>query len=327
MADNNSNDSNSIRRLNYKEEMELRMKYYHEHPDLITLFFSAYEKNKKSFHEAVEALNGNLRSFRLNIFNQFGDFVDIAAITLAQIEDIARQMNTCGYAFLESGQDEKEKKFYKYLPLRAQPNLDELFGFAFHRELETIQFHVDDFLNNSQLDLEMVNAIDMGEIELSISLAEKIVQGLYMPAFELIKHEYINYTVNKIQEFNPHRVFHQLFGINQEDKISIMEYVKYMIQGDHLITPGELDFTDRIVNILDIDNFEIDKFKENLTGEISLSELRPPNKLVPEIIRRQILGLVIECAYADKMLSKNEDLRILEIANLIIGNEYNSEIS
>ena len=217
MADKTSESPrNNIRYADYKEEMNLRMRLYPSQLDLITLFTNAYQLYKEQFDNAVEAL-------QLSIFDGEGNFNNVQGITLAQVEDIARKMNSCGYEFLEAGEPPGDHKFYTHLPIRYQPYLDELFESSFHRELETVQYCIDDFIEEAQLNIEELNAMDLGEKDVTLSYAEKIAQGFYMPAFEMIKHEYILHVATKIREYNPHRTFHRLHTLNPEEKYKVLE--------------------------------------------------------------------------------------------------------
>ena len=81
---------------------------------------------------------------------------------------------------MESGYPKKHHKFYTHIPIRYQPYLDELFEFAFQRELNTLQYCIDEFIDESHLNLEELNAIDIGEQEVTLSSGEKIAQGLYV---------------------------------------------------------------------------------------------------------------------------------------------------
>lgn len=312
------NHSHSFKYMNYKEEVKMRMQRYHEYPDMITLFLNAFKIYEKEFRNAVKAINNMLRSYTLPIFNEEGTFTNVSSISLMQIEDIARQMNSCGFAFLEGGISHGEQKFFEFLPLRYQPYLDELFESAFHRELELFQYHINDFLEGSHLNMDEINAIDLGDLDVTLSHAEKIAQGVYIPAFEMVRREYILYAASKIREYNPHRIFHRLYDLGNEDKLKIMDYVRYMIQGDQFITAGEIEFVDKVIKKLRLKDFDATEYKYQLMQEMDIAQLQPFSENLPEAIRRQILGLIIECAYADKMLTSDEDARIMEISKVIL---------
>lgn len=318
MGNTSSEKSETIRFLDFKAEMEMRMEHYSGYPDLIALFLKSYRKNKQDFDNAANHLG-------LDLFDEKGDFKNLQEISLNQIEDIARKMDRCGYDFLESGFEGQDHRFFKYLPLRYQPYIDELYEFAFHREFEKLQYYIEDFVKAAHLDIDELNAIDFANIEVTISTAEKIAQGLYIPAFALIEHEYIIYTSSKIQEFNPHRSFHRLRGLSLSDKNKILEYVQYIAQGDGMITSGEMQFFDKLVKKLGVEK-NAHEYKKRLFEETkSFNDLKPLSSSLIDSLRRQILGLVIDCAYADQVLNKGEGPRILEIAQLIIGNSDNAE--
>jgi len=307
-----SSDSpeDSIHYIDYKEEIARRMEMYHDQPDLITLLLNAYKLYEESFSGAAKALG-------LDIVDDKGNFRNPQSITLAQIEDIAREMSSCGYEFLESGYKE-DQKFYRYIPIRYQPYLDELFEFAFHRELGTMQYCIDEFVKEAHVDLEELSAIDLGEEEITLITTEKIAQALCIPAFELIKHEYIMYVATKIREYNPHRAFHRLSSLTLEDKHKIMLYFRYIVQGDKVVSSGELRFIDQVISKLDLQDFDIESYKKDLYREIPFSELETLSPAMLEPLRRQVLGLVIDSAYADRMLNLEEGPRILKISQLIM---------
>ena len=300
-----------IRYADYKEEMKIRMERYPNQSDLISLFLTAYEKRKQTFYVINQTL-------QLGLFNRKQELKDVKKITLSQVEEIARRLGSCGYELLESGLMDADHKFFTFLPIRHQPYLDDLFESAFHREIETLQYHIDEFIQESHLDIEELNAIDLGSREITLSTAEKIAQGLYVPAFELIKHEYILYVATKIREYNPHRTFHRLSDLSKADKKSALNYIRYIIQGDGVVTSGEIEFVDRVTPKLGLENLNLEAYKKELFENISLKELRPLSSSVDESWRRLILGLVIESAYSDQMLDVGEAPRLLEIAKLIM---------
>lgn len=308
-----------IEYLDYKKEIQLRMLHYHEHPDILSLFVTSFRQRTQPFLLAAKEAAPEFEHIFTSMVNSEEIPVTLREVRFKDIERIARAMNTCGYEFFESGFGTGLKAFYQYLPLKYQPELDELFESAFHRELETIQYCVDDFLDEAKLQLDEITALDFGEREVTLSVAEKIAQGLFMPAFELIRHEYILHAASKIREYNPHRIFHRLHNLSNEDKLKIISYIRYMIQADHVVTQGEVDFLDRVMSKLEISAEDTKEVKRQLTIPVELQELEPLSFALPEQVRRQVLGLVIDCAYADRMLKADEDRRILEIANLIVG--------
>ena len=317
MTEDPTKESKSIQYLNYKEELKLRMEHYHAQDDLITIFLNAYKRKKQEFNSATKDLG-------LDLLSKDDQLKNIPSISLVHIEDIARKMGSCGYELLEGGYSKGVQKFYKYMPLRYQPFLDELFEFAFHRELETIQHQIENFLDGAHLSYDEINAMDLGEMEVSLSVAEKVAQGLYMPAFELIQREYILYAITKIRKYNPHRAFHRLHDLSETNKQIIMQYIRYIIQGDQMVTPGEISFIEQVIPKLKMEQFDEAKFKSSLTQTISEADLVPLAPPLMEPIRRQILGLVVDCAYSDKMLNDEEQPRILAIAKLIIGETYHN---
>jgi len=302
----------TIRFVDYKDEIRIRMEMYPSHSDLLEVFLHAVEARKEEFQKAAKDLE-------LPIFDEQGNFINLKSITLIQVEDICRKMRTCGYEFLETATEDDGNKFYKFLPIRYQPYLDELFEFAFHRELETIQYCIEDFIEESHLNLEELNSIDLGEEEVSLSTAEKIAQGLYIPAFEMIKHEYILYVATKIKEYNPHRTFHRLHDLDTDDKYRILDYVRYIIQGDQVVTSGEMLFIERLFGKLEILDFDELAYKKTLFQEVAYTDLKSLSSGALDPIRRQVLGLIIDSAYADRMLTVEEGPRILDIAKLVMG--------
>jgi len=91
-----------------------------------------------------------------------------------------------------------------------------------------------------------------------------------------------------------------------------------MIQADGLVTAGELEFIDQSIERLDLENFDIEAYKHGLMTPLVFEELRPLSNTLLEPIRRKILGLVINCTFADKMLNKNESSRLLQLTHLIL---------
>ncbi|MGK5095203.1 hypothetical protein WDW89_24735 [Deltaproteobacteria bacterium TL4] len=311
MSNNSAEKSTrSISYVDYKEEIRIRMEQYPTQSDLLELFLKAYDQRKDDFQRSAEDL-------KLPLFDKNGKFKELHRLTFIEVEDITRNFGSCGYEFLESTAVEASR-FYKYLPIRYQPYLDELFEVAFHRELETMQYCIDDFIKESKIDLEELNAVDLGAEPLTLSIAEKIAQGLYIPAFEMIKHEYILYVATKIKEYNPHRTFHRLHELGPEDQHTVLDYVRYIVQGDSIVTSGELQFIERLIEKFKTPDFDKEVFKAQLFMEVTLKDLRPLSSAVLDPIRRQILGLIIDSAYADHMLDYEEVPRILEIADLVM---------
>ncbi|MBF0237526.1 MAG: hypothetical protein HQM12_07470 [SAR324 cluster bacterium] len=303
-----------IRYANYKEELQLRMTTYPTQYDLITLFLNAYELYKPQFNEALKALG-------LDYLDETGKLKNISNMALTELEDVAREMNSCGYEFLEAGANPEDPKFFKFIPIRYQPFLDELFEFAFHRELDNVQYFIDDFIQETRMELDELNQIDLGDKKLTLGEAEKIAQSIYLPAFELIKHEYILYVATKIREYNPHRTFHRLNDLPHEEKLKILNYIRYIVQSDQVITSGEMNFIDRIIEKLGTDSLDAERYKKSLYHEIKREELKDLSDSILEPIRRQILGLVIDSAYADRMLHIEEGPRVLEVARMLLTSD------
>lgn len=310
----NSENSREIRYLSYQKELELREKEHHLHDDLVSSFLHAYEIYKDLFQETAKKLN-------FPLISETGELINPSDITLSQLEESCRSMGMCGYEFLEAGQPDLGRKFYKYLPLRHQPRIDSLFEAGLHEELDTIQYHIKDFLSDSGLDLSLLEAIDQGEMEVTFVDAERIAKKLYITAFDLIKYQYILAVGKTIFEYNPKRVFHQLEILNDSDKWKILHFLRYLIQGDLCVTTGELSFIENLVHDCRIKNFDMDKFKQQLLEEVTLDSLETLSKDLSMHQRRQVLGLIINCAYSDKLLKVEEEIRIIQIGRLILGNE------
>lgn len=301
--------------VNYQDEIRMRMAHYFEQPDVMTLFVNALNFYDQVFFDAARQIIPHMLSER-------GEFVQVRSLALDQIEDVCRVIGICGYQFLETGYPGKKHSFYKYMSLRHQPYLDELFAIAFHRELNTLQYHIQEFLENADLGFSDLTSIDVGEKPVTLLMAEKISQGLFIPAFDLIRREYIYYTVSKIKEYNPHRAFHRLNELQEKDKHTLLQYIRYIIQGDQLISEGELNFVDNVVEKLNLKDFDPERYVNSLQDEIQLSDLGMLSESLIEHLRRQVLGLVIDCAFADKVLAATEQLRILEIAELVLTKPY-----
>ncbi len=313
-------EKSTLHYLNDQAEVKLRLEHYLQQPDLATILQNAYRLKPAEMDQAIQGLD-------LPLFDSTG-VVSVETVTLTQLEDIARHMGLCGYEFLENAHPAAKHHFFKFMPFKHQPYLDELFAFAFQRELEAIQYNIYEFLERAELDFEKIDAIDRGEIEITLALTEHVAEAFFISAFDMIKREYILYAISKIRRFNPHRAFHRLHNLSDVDKNSIMEYLRYIIQSDQRVTAGEISFVSLVVSRLKIESFNIQQYRDKLINQpITFSDLNPLSPALVEPIRHQILGLVVDSAYSDKILADSEQALILEVAQLIMGGPYHSRDS
>ena len=311
MSDSQPSTHSAIRFLNSSQELELHKANYHSFPQFSSIVEQAYLANKEAFQSAVNRLE-------LPIFDAESNLIDFASLTLTQIENISREMGLCGFGFLECGNQRNDHKFYQFIPSNSQPFLDELFEFGFYRELEKFQCQLTTVVDNSELSVEKLMSVDLSEREITIEVAESLAKQLHMPLFEILKNEYIFSLASQIRGYSSHRIFQRLKHLRKSDRRKILDYLQFMIQADGLVTAGELEFIDQSIERLDLENFDIEAYKQGFITPLVFEELRPLSNTLLEPIRRQILGIVINCAFSDKMLNKNESSRLLQLTHLIL---------
>jgi len=314
-----------VRSLDFNEEIRLRMERYHQYRDIISLFQKAYKMYQTQFHEAVSQLKKPPPFFLEETLDSIAD-EQLKNITLSQIEDIANAMNRSGFEFLEMGQNMEEPRFFNYLPMKKQPGLEDLFLNAIKRETETIEFHIAQSEKPQiYFDKSAITQINIQDIPLSN--VEKAAQELFTPAFELIKREYILIMTKSDLEYNPHRTFNRLSNLSQTDKLTVMEYVRHIIQGDEVITSAETEFVNRILALLELQEFDTEQYFQNLLNPVSFEELRPLLNIFSKKMLSQVLCMVIDCAYADRILTSPENTRLLKVAEFILETKLDAKSS